>query len=168
MNGVRMPRADFITALVLLAFGAAMLWGALAMPRFEQRAINPYSIPGIVPGILAGVNIILAAVLLVRSIIRGGYRLGGGGFRHLLGDPATARLGLAFVLCLIYAVGLVGVIPFWLATAGFVTAFVVLFEWTMVAPDRRWLMVLLALLLGGVIAVAVTLVFQELFLVTLP
>jgi hypothetical protein len=60
------------------------------------------------------------------------------------------------------------VIPFWLATGGFVTAFVVLFEWNAVAPNRRWLMVLLAALLGTVIAIAVTLVFQELFLVTLP
>jgi hypothetical protein len=101
VNGVRMPRADFITALVLLAFGAAMLWGSLAMPRFENRNIMPYSVPGIVPGILACVNLILAAVLLVRSMIRGGYRLGGGSLRQALADPATGRLALALVLCLI-------------------------------------------------------------------
>ena len=164
MNGAGMPRADFVTALVLIAFGTAMLWASLEMPRFEQRNINPYSIPGIVPGILAGVNLIL----LVRSMARGGYRLGAATWRETLFGDAAKRLALAFALCVVYAVGLVGVVPFWLATFLFVTVFIVIFEWPLVAPKRRWLTIVSALVQGALVSAVVALVFQEVFLVTLP
>ena len=167
MNGNGMPRADFFASLVLIVFGAAMLWTSLEMPRFEQRNINPYSIPGIVPGILAGVNLILAALLLVRSVSRGGHRRGDGGREVVFGDGAK-RLAIAFCITVAYAVGLVGVIPFWLATFGFVAAFIVIFEWHLVAANRRWILVAGALAQGVLVSAVVALVFQELFLVTLP
>lgn len=163
-----MPRADFVTSLVLIAFGAAMFWVSLEMPRFEQRNINPYSIPGIVPGILAGVNLILAAVLVVRSLIRGGHRLGGSDWRAIVLGDGTKRLAVAFVLTVAYAVGLVGVIPFWLATFLFVAAFILIFEWPLVAAKRRWILIISALVQGALVSAIVALVFQELFLVTLP
>jgi putative tricarboxylic transport membrane protein len=168
LNGNGMPRADFVTSLVLIAFGAAMLWMSLEMPRFEQRNINPYSIPGIVPGILAGVNLILAAVLFVRSLARGGHRLGGEGWREIAFGGGAKRLGIAFVLTVAYAVGLVGVVPFWLATFIFVAAFILIFEWPLVAARRRWVLIVGALVQGVLVSAIVALVFQELFLVTLP
>lgn len=163
-----MPRADFVTSLVLIAFGAAMLWVSLEMPRFEQRNINPYSIPGIVPGILAGVNLILAAVLFVRSMTRSGHRLGGSSWREIVFEDGSKRLAIAFVLTVTYAVGLVGVIPFWLATFLFVAAFILIFEWPLVAARRRWILIAGALVQGALVSAIVALVFQELFLVTLP
>jgi hypothetical protein len=163
-----MPRADFVTSLVLLAFGAAMLWVSLEMPRFEQRNINPYSIPGIVPGILAGVNLILAAILFVRSLRRGGFRLGGTGVRSAIFNDGSKRLAIAFVLTVAYAVGLVGVIPFWLATFLFVAVFILVFEWPLVAAKRRWILIASALVQGALVSAVVAAVFQELFLVTLP
>lgn len=168
MNGSGLPRADFVTSLVLIAFGVAMLWLSLEMPRFEHRNINPYSIPGIVPGILAGVNLILAAVLFVRSIARGGHRLGGNGWREIVLGDGSKRLAIAFVLTVLYAVGLVGVIPFWLATFIFVAAFILIFEWPLVAAKRRWILIVGALVQGVLVSAIVALVFQELFLVTLP
>lgn len=168
MNGAGMSRADFFTSLVLIAFGTAMLWAALEMPRFEQRSINPYSIPGIVPGILAAVNLILAAVLLVRSVSSGGHRLRTGGWRGVIFSDASKRLAVAFALTVVYAVGLVGVIPFWLATFLFVGAFILVFEWRLVASNRRWRLLTSALVQGALVSAIVALVFQELFLVTLP
>jgi len=168
VNGSGMPRADFVTSLVLIAFGAAMLWASLEMPRFAQRNINPYSIPGIVPGILAGVNLILAAVLLARSVSRSGYRFGGSDWRAMVFGDGAKRLAVAFCLTVAYAVGLVGVIPFWLATFLFVAAFILIFEWPMVAAKRRWILVASALVQGVLVSAVVALVFQELFLVTLP
>lgn len=167
-----MPRADFVTSLFLVAFGTGMLWGSLAMPRFEKRSIDPLSVPGIVPGFLAIVILILAVLLLVRSIRQGGYRLArrapdAGASVGLL-SPANLRMLATLGLGLVYAVGLVGMMPFWLATVIFVSAFIMIFEWPLVAPARRWLMVATAILQGAAIAAAVTLIFQELFLVTLP
>ena len=168
MNGNGMPRADFVTSLVLIAFGAAMLWVSLEMPRFEQRNINPYSIPGIVPGVLAVVNLLLAAILLLRSLVRGGYRFGGGDWRAAVSSDGSKRLATAFCLTVAYAVGLIGVVPFWLATFVFVAVFILVFEWPMVAAKRRWILLASAMIQGVLVSAAVALVFQELFLVTLP
>jgi putative tricarboxylic transport membrane protein len=165
-----MPRADFVTALILVAFATAMLWASLAMPRYQERNIDPLSAPGIVPGFLAVVILILALLLLIRSVRRGGHRLatGDGTARAALVAPATRRMLACLALGLVYAIGLVGAMPFWAATFLFVTVFIVAFEWQLVAPARRWLMLATAALQGALISAAVTLVFQELFLVSLP
>ncbi len=196
MGQAGMPRADFVTSLFLIAFGTGLLWGALAMPRFEQRKIDPLSVPGIVPGFLAVVLLILAVFVLIRSIRQGGYRLGRAAEVPAAGpsddaaaaeaddtvtedpeaedvgrglfSPANGRMLLALAMGLIYAVGLVGAMPFWLATFIFVTAFIVVFEWHRWRRDLLWLMAVTAILQGAAIAAAVTLIFQELFLVTLP
>ncbi len=72
-------------------------------------------------------------------------------------------------MCLGYAAGLVGRLPFWLATFLFVTGFVVLFEWPLPeARSQRARRLVFALLFGALVALAVTFVFQKIFLVRLP
>lgn len=174
MTGV-MARADFITGLVLIVLGAAALIASLEMPRFEERAINPYTAPGLVPGVLGAVILVLGAALFVRAARAGGWRLGAGGS----GPPwwtgsGAQRLGLAIVLCVGYAGGLVGRVPFWLATFLFVALFVAAFEWPQAStggersPGKRIKGIGVALVLGALVSAAVTLVFQEVFLVRLP
>jgi putative tricarboxylic transport membrane protein len=163
-------KADFVTALVLVALGMAVVVESLRMPRFEQLEINPYTVPGLVPGALGAVILVLGAALLLRATRAGGWRLTvateTGGWSS---DPGVRRLLLAVALCLGYAAGLVGRLPFWLATFLFVTGFVVLFEWPM-PPTRaeRARRLVFALLFGAVVALVVTLVFQKIFLVRLP
>jgi putative tricarboxylic transport membrane protein len=79
------------------------------------------------------------------------------------------RLLLSIVLCLAYAGGLIGRLPFWLATFLFVAGFVILFEWPL-AADRsdRLRRVAWAVLLAAAISAATSFVFQEIFLVRLP
>jgi Tripartite tricarboxylate transporter TctB family len=162
-----MPKADFVTGLVLALLGLAVLWASLEMPRFEARGGNPYSAPGLVPGVLGAIILALGAVLVVRAARAGGWRLpaAAGGAT----DPGVRRLLLSIALCLIYAAGLVGTVPFWLATFLFVTAFVVLFEWPLATgrADRLRRLVF-APLFAAVISAAVTLLFQHVFLVRLP
>jgi uncharacterized membrane protein len=72
-------------------------------------------------------------------------------------------------LCLVFAVGLVGRLPFWLAAAIFVFAFTTLFEWQGGAALRERLRRLaIAAALGIGTGVLVTVVFQRGFLVRLP
>lgn len=156
-----MPRADFLSGLTFVALGIAVVWASLEMPRFEDRNINPYTIPGLVPAALGGIILVLGAVLFLRATLAGGWRLG---VRH--GQGLSGRLVLSLILCLGYAAGLVSRLPFWLATFLFVTLFVVVFEWG--DGGRRWLRLALAVIYGAAISAAVTLVFQELFLVRLP
>jgi hypothetical protein len=163
-----MPKADFITGLVLTLLGAAVVWASLDMPRFEDRNIDPYTAPGLVPAALGVIILALGAVLLVRAGRAGGWRLWPAAQRSS-GDPGVRRLVLSAALCLIYAGGLVGTLPFWLATFLFITAFVVLFEWPLaISRADRLNRLAFAPLLAAVIAVVVTMLFQYVFLVRLP
>jgi hypothetical protein len=90
---------------------------SLRMPRLENLNINPYTVPGLVPGILGVVLLILGTVLLIRSILRGGWRISAGSASFgLLRHKGLQRLLLALLLTLGYAAILVGRLPFWLAT----------------------------------------------------
>jgi putative tricarboxylic transport membrane protein len=102
-------------------------------------------------------------VLFTRAALAGGWRFGG---LRISAGPDVRRLLLALALCLAYAAGLVGQIPFWLATFVFVALFVVLFEWH--GEGGRLWRIALALVYGAAVSAAVTLVFQELFLIRLP
>jgi putative tricarboxylic transport membrane protein len=67
----------------------------------------------------------------------------------------------------LYAGVLVGRVPFWLASALFVFAFTAAFEWNR-GPERRARRILEAALIGLGTGLAVTLVFEKLFLLRLP
>jgi putative tricarboxylic transport membrane protein len=166
-----MVKADFVTGLMLVALGIATLVESLRMPRFVELNVNPYTVPGLVPGALGAIILALGAVLFLRAARAGDWRLaerapdavpwsGGSGVRRVL---------LSIALCLAYAAGLVGRLPFWLATFLFVAAFVILFEWPL-AADRsdRTRRVLWPVLLAAAISAATSFVFQEIFLVRLP
>ena len=66
-------------------------------------------------------------------------------------------------------VGLIGRVPFWLASAIFVTLFTVLFEWQ---PGQAWQVrarrIGEAAVIGLATGAAVTLVFEKVFYVRLP
>jgi hypothetical protein len=164
-----MPKADFVAGLVLALLGLAVVFASVEMPRFEERDVNPYTAPGLVPGALGAIILALGTVLFVRAAWAGGWRLSSPDAKSSSKDPGIRRLALAVVLCLIYAGGLVGTVPFWLATFVFITAFVVLFEWPLATGRAdRLRRLAIAPLLAAVIAAAVTLLFQDVFLVRLP
>lgn len=159
------PRADLITAAVLLAFGLGVVALSLHMPTFVEQSGTGLTAPGIVPGFHGTVIALLSILLGLRATRRGGLRAGGakaGGAGKDLG-----RLLTAAVLGVIYAAVLVGRLPFWLATALFVFAFTVIFEWPRGPQGRiRRLLEAAAIALGT--GWAVVLVFEDLFFVRLP
>ena len=81
---------------------------------------------------------------------------------------ASYRLGLTLLLTLVYAGVLVGRLPFALATFLFVGGFIVVFEWRRgpaAAAARR---IAIAVFEAALVAVAVSFVFERIFLVRLP
>ncbi len=166
-----MDRADLLTALVLFALGAAVLWWSWTMPRLEVRRIHPLTVPGLVPGLLGGALMICSAILGLRALQR--MRQGSGeGWRalsRLLASDAARRVAVLSALILTYTLILVGLIPFWLATALFIFSAIAIFELLMTDQPRP-LRAGLAWAVGQaiVVAVAVTLVFERGFLVRLP
>jgi hypothetical protein len=166
-------RRDLLTSLVLVALGVGVLVESLRMPRFEHLGVNPYTAPGVVPGFLGAVITVLAAVMLMRTVVA--WRRGGD-VPVVAGDdePGSApRLLITLGLTLGYGGLLVGNLPFWLATFVFVLAFLLVFGWRPDLADaarRAALLVYasLAVLQAIVVAAAVTFVFERIFLVTLP
>jgi putative tricarboxylic transport membrane protein len=165
-----MIKADFVTGLVLIALGIATVVESLRMPRFAELNVEPYTAPGLVPGVLGLVILVLGGALFVRAARAGGWRLldrtGDGSWWP---DPGARNLALAFVLCLAYAGGLVSRVPFWLATFLFVAAFVAAFESPLARThaERLWRLAFAAIF-AALISAAVTVVFRDIFLVRLP
>lgn len=163
-----MVRADLLAGLFFLVLGAAILYGSWTMPRLEVRRIHPMTVPGLVPGMLSIALILCGAILTWRS-----WRASAPGGWEALGEAvvsAAARRALAvIVLVLIYTLGLVGLVPFWAATAIFVFAFIVVFE-TWLGTTKRPVVTTLVWATGLAIvaSAAVTVVFERAFLVRLP
>jgi len=164
-----MARADFFTSVVLILVGLGALVESARMPRFENLNIEPYTVPGIVPGILGFILTLLGVGLLVRACVQGGWRLDLARGTSLLASPDTRRLIIALVLTLTYAAGLVGRVPYWLATVVFVFVFTATYEWSR-SDDAglRFRKLATAGIQAVLVAIAVTVVFQEIFLVRLP
>lgn len=160
-----MTRTDFYTALILIAFGIGVVVESMRMPRLEELGVNPYTVPGIVPGVLGVSLVVFGLIMLVRSWRGASPPVGSAA----LPGSTVWRLLLAIAVTLAYGAVLVGWLPFTLATFLFVTGFIVLFE--LRAPDRRRAagrIVAVAIVEGVIVAFAVALVFERIFLVRLP
>jgi Tripartite tricarboxylate transporter TctB family len=152
-------RVDFLSALAWIALGAVIVWASWTMDRLERHGATFYSFPGLVPGLLGAILLVLGMALAFRALRQGGLRAGAINPSLRQGWAGSA---LVLALCLGYAVGLVGRVPFWLATFLFVAAFIAVFEY----PSRRRMAS--APLYAAATAAAVTYLFEAVFLVRLP
>jgi len=170
------PRADFVGAAVWIAFGAAVAIGAWRMDRLERLNINPYEAPGLVPGLLGVMIVVLGVALASRSARRARLDGGSSDAAPTEASPAedragTRRMAAVFGLTLFYALALIGTgLPFWLATFVFVAGFIGLLDRERQATLGRsaasqWLR---AAVYGAAWSAIVTLSFQHIFLVRLP
>ncbi len=162
------PRVDLWTGAAFLLLGLSIVSFAVQMPTFKEQKGEIYTAPGLVPGIYGLVICLLSVWLVVRSLRRG--RSAGQAASDGTPDGSSnLRLALAAALGLIFGVGLIGRMPFWVAAAIFVTAFIVLFEWRPGEPwSRRAMRFGTATLQGVITGVAVMFVFEKLFYVRLP
>ncbi|MEV8467550.1 tripartite tricarboxylate transporter TctB family protein [Fluviibacterium sp. DFM31] len=161
---MRMAQADRLTAVLLLVLGLALLVGGYTMDRLEIRQIHPASIPGLVPMIL-GVLLSICAILLYRTsyadVERNAALVFTGG--------SWGRLATTAVICTLYALGLVGWLPYFWATFIFTLCFTLAFSFPL-GGDRRAQAISVAagLVLAFGVALGSALLFEKLFLVRLP
>lgn len=166
-----MPKADFVTSLVLLAFSVAVILLSVELPRLEHRDINPWTTPGIVPGAIGAVIGLMSLALLGRSLRQGGFRLGITRERIKEGasHPQVRRASVTILFCLLYAFGMIGFLPYPVATFLFVFVFVVLFEYDRsVSAQGQGKMFLKAFIEAVLVSAAVSSLFYYVFLVRLP
>ncbi|MAQ82817.1 MAG: hypothetical protein CMH12_06255 [Maritimibacter sp.] len=160
------PAADRITAATLFALGAAMTWGGFVMDRLEIRQIHPASIPGLVPMIL-GAAMMLCATLLALST-RGLSAPDG------TPDEGDAQgnwhdFGFAAAWSCIFALLLVGTLPFAAAAAIYIMVFSGWYAWQ--AEDgqgRNAKRLILIAVYAVAVGVGVAALFRYGFLVRLP
>lgn len=171
MKPENMPRADFVTSILLMAFGIWIVVHSLQMPRFENLDANPFSVPGIVPGLLGVVIFFLSLVVFLRSLKQNGHRLGVNAtvIGNFIKDASMQRMLITILICSGYGLGMIGRINYYAATFMFVLAFLLLFQYRQAHTDQVTgkliaVSVLQALLTAG----AVGAVFRYLFLVELP
>jgi len=156
-------RADFWFSIGLTAFAIAVTVESWRMPRLQELGVHPMSAPGLTPGLVGLILTFLGLALLIRSL-RARRRVTQAEAPAV--DPsAPRRLMLTLALCLVYALVLVGSLPFMWATGLFVFAFVAVFSFERARPLRS---LLSAGAMALVVAVCVTLLFERVFLVRLP
>ncbi|MBT2322436.1 tripartite tricarboxylate transporter TctB family protein [Variovorax paradoxus] len=164
------PRADLWQALGWIALGIATTIGSLRMDRLEKQDINPYTVPGLLPGLLGAAIAFFGLLMLYRSWRRLAKAPHVPHARTAEDRAEMRRMWTVLALCIGFAGGLVGHgLPFWLAAAVFVTVTIGLLQFAQRSAQnqrRRGLAFALAVGLGA--GIVITLVFQEFFLVRLP
>ena len=162
-------RSDFLSAIGWMGLGIAILIGSVTMDRLEKQGINPYTIPGLLPGLLGIAMTILGALLAARSWRP--YLLASAS-KTPVNRAEQMRILLVLGLCLAFGVVLVGHgLPFWLAATIFVTTAILSLQYqarksTGAPLTLRQFATAAAIGLGA--GIAITIVFQEIFLVRLP
>lgn len=145
-------RSDAAQGVAWALGGGLIVHASWTMDRLERHGAALYTAPGLVPGLLGLVLVVLGVALALRN-------------RAICASSPAIRWGntpLVLALCLGYAIGLIGRMPFWLATFVFVTAFIAIFEY----PSRRRMA--FAPLYGAATSLAVSNLFEAVFLVRLP
>src|SRR3954452_14398033 len=156
------PRDDVVGGLLWMLLGLVILVASWRMDRLEAQDINPYTIPGLVPGLLGIGMMFFGALMLAR-----GWRHGGLHAEPVRdGKTAYGRLALALVLCIGYAVLLLGRVPFWLAASLFVSTSIFVLRFGELRAKAQLLRgAATSIMIGIGSGALVTLVFEQLLLV---
>jgi hypothetical protein len=160
----RTTLADRIGGPLWVVLGAAIVVGAWRLERMEAQGVKWFGTPGLVPGLL-GIAMALAGVALSlrawRATQPGAERADA---------PDLKGIGLTLLLCLAFAVGLVGHgLPFAVATGLYLFVHIGVLQWRerrAAGQTGRGLAIAAAVAVG--VAIVVPLVFEQIFLVRLP
>jgi uncharacterized membrane protein YhaH (DUF805 family) len=159
-SGGRTARSDLLGGAGWILFGLAVVVAAARMDRFESMGATVYTMPGFVPAIFGAALMLLGAALSMRGWRQRHAERGAHG-KPLLNRRVVTMLGL----CGVYAAGLIGRAPFWLATVLFVSVFTLIFTDSGKPLARR---VTVGVAAGVLTTLAVIVVFEHVFLVRLP
>jgi hypothetical protein len=150
--------ADRLYGFGWALFGAAVLIASWRMDRLESLNINPWSAPGLMPGVLGALMVLFGLALALRA----------GNAAPAEAAGSWPRIALALVLCFAFAVGLLGRgLAFWLTSASFMFAAIFVFR-VMDEDASHWRIAASSAGIAIVAALVIRYVFEDLFLVRLP
>ena len=163
------PRTDLYGSVGWFVLGVVILIASIQMDRLEAQHINPYTVPGLLPGLLGIGMMILGVLLAIRSLERGAL--------HDVPkiDPLARerfkRLMLVLALCIAYGLVVGHEWPFWLTCAIYVSVSILVLDHLQSPPESRipsLKEVAYAVLIGLGTGVCITVIFETFFLVRLP
>lgn len=160
-------RSDLAQALFWLIVGGAIFYASWTMDRLDSLGVKAFSAPGLLPGVLGVFIFVLGLAMLVRALQAGALVQRREGV-----SPAIEwrRIAIPLALCLGFAAGLVGRgLPFWAAAWIYVAVMV----WTLQYKERKMRgelgrLAAISISVGAGASIAISAVFQELFLIRLP
>lgn len=160
-------RDEYLNAGVWAALGMVILVASWRMDRLATMNIDPWSVPGLTPGVVGALMIVLALALALQARRAGNDP----GLEEV--DPAdggTLRTLGAMVLCVVFAgITLGHGLPFAVEGAVFIVAFTALFSWRTWRDEKRIARGLAQTVAVAVIAAAlISWLFESVFLVRLP
>lgn len=159
--------ADRVTAAVFFVLGAAMLYGGYTMDRLEVRQIHPASFPGLVPIVLGGALMLCALLLFIGALKKSGKDEFEA--NPVLNGESWKSFFAAAAWSIVYALGLVGKMPFFVATFIYIAVFIAYFSWPKESDKtKRIRTIIFAVLFALAISVAISSLFRYGFLVRLP
>jgi hypothetical protein len=165
-------RDDFYASIGWMVLGGAILAGSLAMDRLADQDVSIYTVPGLLPGLLGIAITLLGIVLAVRSRRSGASDLPVAQNNSSAPPGERRQLALVIGLCVAFDTLLVGHgLPFWLAAAIFVMASILILGQRQRKADGEaltWRLAAKAAAIGLSAGIAITWVFQGIFLVRLP
>lgn len=162
-------RTDRREGLAWCALGAAVLAMSLSMDRLANQGVDLYAAPGLLPALLGIVMILFGSAVALRREAVAVSAEEAAERRYRL---QPGRLAVVIGLCLTYSIVLIGHgLPFWLASALFVSVAILVLQ----HPQRKEAgqrlgvrAVGFAVLVGLCAGSAAMFVFQNFFLVHLP
>lgn len=162
------PRAELAVAAGWFAFGATAAVASWRMDRLSDRGIEPWSAPGLTPGLVGVLVMAIALVVGLRAWARR-VKPGGAAIPASQRGPVLGRTILAGALCVAFAASLGHGLPFIACAAVFVFAFTAVFSWAdWQRSDRVARGAGTALAVALVASAAIALLFEHVFLVRLP
>lgn len=161
------PRADLWGGIVWIAVGLVIFRGSWIMDRLPHFQIEFYTVPGLLPGILGLVIALMGVILLGRAIRAGALNaLMPRNFSFVDHWRLAFTLGWSVFYA---AVVIAGSVPFWLSTAVYVAAFVIVFQYEERRASGQLPRGLAVAAVHGLLSgLIIHYVFEDLFLVRLP
>jgi hypothetical protein len=149
------------------------------MPHFTERAVNAWTVPGIMPGFVGFMLSSLGLLLLIRSAIR---LLAARSTRKtqppslIKSEEVGTQIAItgwpSIIICLVFGtvyVSLIGTVPFMFLTFLFILVFTVVFDFPKLSQRKSsGKRLTLILLYAVVVSVALPLLFERVFMVRLP
>jgi hypothetical protein len=158
-------RSELVQGGFWIIVGGTIFYASWTMDRLESLGVKAFSAPGLLPGVLGVFIVVLGLVMLVRAL-----RAGGLAHASMRAAIEWKRVLVPMLLCLGFGAGLVGRgLPFWAAAWIYVAVMV----WALQYKERKMRgelgrLAAISISVGAGASAAVSLVFQELFLIRLP